>query len=178
MSQSTSRDHKRDPTPELTNDQKFMMKMALHGVNEDELEQMDDANIYQEQIDQCYKMMRKVTRRGLKLIDEDMRKNTTKYTKAAQRALYSFAKEVRENQLERNRIEMLEAKVVEDNITAEIKFKEQLSKIIEEYNIKIDVEKMERERNKWVKVTPQDAEKRRNERALKRIIIEQEELEQ
>lgn len=97
MSQSTSRDHKRDPTPELTNDQKFMMKMALHGVNEDELEQMDDANIYQEQIDQCYKMMRKVTRRGLKLIDEDMRKNTTKYTKAAQRALYSFAKEVREN---------------------------------------------------------------------------------
>ena len=42
-------------------------------------------------------MMRKVTRRDLKLIEEDMRKNTDKYSKAAQRALFSFAKEVREN---------------------------------------------------------------------------------
>ena len=75
-------------------------------------------------------------------------------------------------------MEMLEAKVVEDVMTSEIKFKEQLSKIIEDYNIKIDVEKMERERNKWVKITPQEAEKRRNERALKRIIREHEELEQ
>ena len=73
---------------------------------------------------------------------------------------------------------MLEAKVVEDVMASEIKFKEQLSKIIEDYNIKIDVEKMERERNKWVKITPQEAEKRRNERALKRIIREHEELEQ
>jgi hypothetical protein len=79
--------------------------------------------------------------------------------------------------MEKNRLKIMEAKIVEDVMVSEIKFKEALSKVIEDYNIKIDVAKMEAERDKHKKIPPQEAEKRRNARALKRILREHEEEE-
>lgn len=116
-------------------------------------------------------------RRDLKVIKEDMRTNTKKYNESSKRGLSSFAREVRAGEMEKNRLKIMEAKIVEDVMVSEIKFKEALSKVIEDYNIKIDVAKMEAERDKHKKITPQEAEKRRNARALKRIIREHEEAE-
>lgn len=71
-----------------------------------------------------------------------MHKHNLKY-KNEFRNLQQFADEVVETEKRRNRIKTMQAAIVDDVLENERKFREQLSKIIDYYNIKVDLSVLE-----------------------------------
>ena len=95
-------------------------------------------------IDKCYEINNHVVNKNLEVIKADMQKHNHKY-KNEFRNLQQFADEVIETEKRRNRIKTMQSAIVDDVLENERKFREQLTKIIDYYNIKVDLSVLEEE---------------------------------
>lgn len=101
-------------------------------------------NLYMARIDKCYEINNHVVNKNLEVIKADMQKHNQKY-KNEFRNLQQFADEVIETEKRRNRMKTMQSAIVDDVLENERKFREQLTNIIDYYNIKVDLSVLEEE---------------------------------